>query len=567
MACKIFGIGLMGMLYLDTLDRLCWAPEALERASQMVKGGNFVRKLEMLIRQACDSWSLGVIAYTLVSKQLPMTTEQQVLTKKWQFTLAADVVDMEAKSLIDGFLERQPDKRLKAERAVHHEWIRRRWRPPSGASDVVAKLEEFCSSPLPKRLFGRFLADFLEPAHRMLLVRAFYSLDVAGTGTITLKALVAAVKETSRPQSVAEAIFHWLAAEGETSISLSRFIECFAEEVIDGRALRHAFESLDDDASEEVNAQELFAALRQLDDRGQLTMGEVAAYIATCAGTSNKKKQEHNLKFSEFCNLFPVRAARMKAMMERMSDERQTAEELSTQFNRHAKDIQEWITGIEGLREKISELSTRVSKRSEAGSEAARLLKKEFTRMEEMLKQPPGPANSEEFEQLMALRSKSGKKDKKGNIVADRGMADEVIGYQTFAQDQALNESLSSLMANDLRILRQLVSAGNKDKAVDTAKVAHDAAERVCNRVGQALRRTKGQMEEYKAFVEAMCEPEASMTSNTGGLQLSGRGLRQRPAENAKARPKKKMIHEDLADNPMIRFIRDVTSRLTSREP
>eukprot|EP00435_Cladocopium_sp_Y103_P017568 s2801_g4.t1 len=93
------------------------------------------------------------------------------------------------------------------------EWIRRFW-------------GEFCRSPLAKRLFGRFLARFLDAGHFLQIAESFYALDNQGTGTINLKELQLAARKASHPPESVEV-------------------------VIDGRALCHAFESLEDDGSEQ----------------------------------------------------------------------------------------------------------------------------------------------------------------------------------------------------------------------------------------------------------------------------------------------------------------------------
>eukprot|EP00931_Biecheleriopsis_adriatica_P015788 TRINITY_DN11869_c0_g1_i2.p1 TRINITY_DN11869_c0_g1~~TRINITY_DN11869_c0_g1_i2.p1 ORF type:complete len:526 (+),score=96.80 TRINITY_DN11869_c0_g1_i2:101-1678(+) len=134
---KVFGFGLMGVIVNDTADHICWAPECIERFHQN-DANTFLQKVESSLRPLCDSWSLGTIVYSLVSRRPPATSEQQAQTKKWAFTLAIDDVDPEAKSLIEGLMDPAAERRLTAARALHHEWIRRRWRPPLGADKGVS---------------------------------------------------------------------------------------------------------------------------------------------------------------------------------------------------------------------------------------------------------------------------------------------------------------------------------------------------------------------------------------------------------------------------------------------
>lgn len=52
------------------------------------------------------------------------------------------MMDLEAKSLIEGFLHSTSDRRLRPDRALHHEWLRRRWRPPPGGVEIIVQVEE-----------------------------------------------------------------------------------------------------------------------------------------------------------------------------------------------------------------------------------------------------------------------------------------------------------------------------------------------------------------------------------------------------------------------------------------
>ncbi|CAK9075479.1 unnamed protein product [Durusdinium trenchii] len=67
MLCKVFGLGLMGVVINDTSssDHLCWAPECIERFHRVGPNG-FLQKVEQSMKPMCDSWSLGTIVYSLV---------------------------------------------------------------------------------------------------------------------------------------------------------------------------------------------------------------------------------------------------------------------------------------------------------------------------------------------------------------------------------------------------------------------------------------------------------------------------------------------------------------------
>eukprot|EP00931_Biecheleriopsis_adriatica_P015787 TRINITY_DN11869_c0_g1_i1.p1 TRINITY_DN11869_c0_g1~~TRINITY_DN11869_c0_g1_i1.p1 ORF type:complete len:912 (+),score=217.09 TRINITY_DN11869_c0_g1_i1:99-2834(+) len=514
--CKVFGFGLMGVILNDSADHICWAPECIERYHQ--NGANsFLQKVESSLRPLCDSWSLGTIVYSLISRRPPALSEQQAQTKKWAFTLAIDDVDPEAKSLIEGLMNSASERRLTPQKALHHEWIRRRWRPPLGGQQVFCKLEDFCYTPLAKRLFGRFLTKFLDARHILQIAESFYALDLRGSGTLNLKELQIAARLAGRPQSAADTVFEWLAVHGSQEISLWRFAETLAEDVIDGRALRHAFESLDDDGSEQVSAKELYDELVELDE--SITMDDVIEHIEAAElgmDDDDEAVQDHVIDYAEFVQLFPVRVKRMGEIKDRFTNSRATAEELANQFDDLQPLLDKWQSSLEATILTIADLSNKaVDNRNENAVEAAKGLKRQFVKIDEGLKTPPGPADPPE----MIAKFKSGRA--KNSI--------SVFGFNTYLQDFALVDSWNSLITVEMKALKQALTVNGKASShhVDAWK-AHDAADSVCLKTNGALARVKAQHEEYYSFADIFKSPEALM----GPVHLSGRGLPLRAGED-----------------------------------
>mmetsp|Transcript_104311 Transcript_104311/g.185460 ORF Transcript_104311/g.185460 Transcript_104311/m.185460 type:complete len:922 (-) Transcript_104311:33-2798(-) len=513
---KVFGFGLMGVVINDSPSRICWAPECLERYHQAGVNG-FLQKVEVTLRPQCDSWSLGTIVYSLVSRRPPALSEQQAQSKAWQFTLAIDDVDPEAKSLIEGLMDPLADRRLPAAKALHHEWIRRRWRPPQGAAQVYTALEDFCSAPLAKRLFGRFLTRFLDAQHMITVAEKFYALDVRGTGSLDHKELQIAARNAGFPPSTASKIHDWLASQAG-DVSLLRFAETMAEDVIDGRALRHAFESLDDDGSEEVSPQELFDELVDLDD--SITMDDVLAHIEEAEGgigddADGDGAQDHVIDYSEFVQLFPVRVSRMAKMRDRFEGARQTQEHLSKSFTDLQPHAERWIRMLDQTVLTIQDLASKaVDNRNENAPDAARSLKKYFAKIDEGLKTPPGPADAAE----MTAKYKSNKSKK----------SIAVFGFDSFIQDSAILDNWNILITLEIKALKSALTQTTKVGSGVDAWKAHDAADSVSLKINDMLKRVKAQMEEYSSFTEILSLNESLMA----GVNMSSRGLRPRPGED-----------------------------------
>lgn len=505
----------MGVIINDTSnsDHLCWAPECIERFHHVGPNG-FLQKVEQSLKPMCDSWSLGTIVYSLVCRRPPAVTEAQAQSKKWTFTLAIDDVDPEAKSLIEGLLEANPEKRLTASRVLRHEWIRRRWRPPPGATKVFEKIEEFCRSPLAKRLFGRFLARFLDAGHFLQIAESFYALDNQGTGTINLKELQLAARKAGHPQESAEVVFHWLAeAHNVTDISLSRLAETLAEEVIDGRALRHAFESLDDDGSEQVTPQELYDELVALDSK--ITIEDVVKHVeAAELGLEDEDEEDvgtkdHAIDYNEFMQLFPVRVQRMRELKDRLQGCDDTSKELCKLLEDSTPGIERWMRSMETATLTIQDLASKVvdPRHVDTMTEAAKALRKQFGKLDEGLKAPPGPAELQE----LVFKFRTGK-----------GKSIKVLGYSSFVQDMSLMDNWPLLISFESKNMKLAMMAGpgSGPESIDKWKL-HEAADGAANKIHKLLAKVRLQLDEYTSFAEVMSAPEALMAT----VNLSGRGL------------------------------------------
>lgn len=568
---KIFGFGLFGVLISKSDDRACWAPEAIEKYNQV--GHHFIARMENTAKARCDCWGLGVIVYTLIANRLPFLGDaqaiiEQILKRKWNFALAFDEFDCEARALVEGLMQSAPETRMKADVALRNEWLRRQCRPLMDSKDVLPKLKDFVDSPLTKRLFGRFLVQFLDSNHMRSIARSFCSVDLHGDGCLDLKELQAAAKSVGWSHSATLHVFKRLAPSDSTAISFLRFAECFAEDVIDGRAMRHAFESLDEDGSETITAHELYVALRGLEPT--LTMGEVVAHIDQAELISAQGSQlcmDHVLDFSEFVCLFPVRVRRLESLRERFENTRAKADTVSADFQAVRQELERWITHLEGEIAVIARLSQKAADRNEGSDGAVKELSRHVEKVASDLKRPPGPkssfiANSED------LRKKRRSSNNRRRSSKDR--LDKVYGFGSFMLTQAEMGLWDTLIDPEMKQLRSCLAPKRLSKfdidapphEIDHYK-AHDAAESVMVKVGFILDWAKAQREEYESFVEVLVGIESPIPS----LVYSGRGLQQHLGGDAE------ICENELRDldqgedhtNPLARLLQNVASQFSKR--
>lgn len=451
--------------------------------------------------------------------------QKAILAREWSFNVAFDNFDPEAKQLVEQLMAGQAKMRIRAEVALYNPWIRRRWKPPPHGGKTLVALEKFCNSSRPKKLFGRFLVKFLDPEHLRVIADCFYSLDQQGDGAIDAKDLRMAVKFTDRSLNCVNTIVDWMCADGRVEISLTRFAESMAEEVIDGKALRHSFESLDDDGSEAISADELFDELSVLDK--DLTMEEVLAHIKLAdLGISedvegDEGESDNKLSFGEYIRLFPGRIARVRDIEMRIKNTRVYASEKHELYDSFKDVIFTWTKALDSEATAITKACGLLEKEP---TPAVKELKRRLTKVAQLLAHPPGPMDLNKQMAVFNAAQKAAKKDAKGKAGggSSKHAAAEEYGFDSFVQDHAIHSYWPVLIDGDRKMLRH---ATHTDVATGQMNVdyykANDAGQNVVKKIDEVLEWTRGQLDEYGSFTQVMNDTEELVP----GMSFSGRGL------------------------------------------
>jgi Ca2+-binding EF-hand superfamily protein len=368
--------------------------------------------------------------------------------------------------------------------------------------------------------------------HKVTL--AFYELDAQGDGLLCQGDLLSACKSYSdHPQATYRNMVSVLLPGGvkprETrTVDLERFAECMAEEVIDGPALRHAFESLDNDGSQCISPEELHESLHELDET--LTLEEVVAHIAATEqhlGEDEQKGSEDGgggdgtIDFDEFVRLFPTRVARVKALEDRIHDTQVVGNQLKTRFVGFKSKIRKWVKSLEEEKDEIEKSMDNFMQKK--GDDEVNNLKQKFKVVSTMLGHPPGPATAEDhsnnFKTFLRNRKKnSGKKSKF-----------ECFGFDSFVQDQGITGFWSILIDDEKRKFKaSVLQESNNETHIDHF-ACHDAAERAASKICDVIEWTKTQLEEYESFAEVLTDMEIHLPQ----LPYSSRGLMHNMEEAA----------------------------------
>jgi len=500
---KVFGFGLMGTIHTDVADRMCWAPEAIEKYNQ--DGINFISKLQQSERRFCDLWSLGTLIYCAVSRRPFIAGAQQTLQSRLSY------LDHEASALIEAFLQAKPHKRLAAHHGLDCTWIRKRWRPLSNGRMSFQQLAGFCSAPLATRLFGRFLVKFLssEQWHDISLV--YYSLDQSGDGLVGKEDLGIIAKGVKGGQKALAAIVSWMCSDG-SSISLPRFAESMAEGIIDGPALRAAFESLDNDGSEFIGAEQLFEALQSLHE--DLTFEQIVSWTLEL-DTSNKENAPSNgkIEFEEFARLFPERCRRLQGLQERLAATHLCGEKLGERLGCVKDEVHEWIKSLEEKHKAVGQLCPVLLEkhkkgcprhaRDEESMKAISDLQGTASDISKYLEHPPGTRRQPTMTAQEDLK------------------VEHSYNFDSFVRDRASKAHWTSLIKGERHKLKESVVHDERLGTGIDRPAAYQAASNIITKVDKVLGWTKSQLEEYESFVEVLTNIEAPIPE----VALSRRGL------------------------------------------
>jgi len=325
-----------------------------------------------------------------------------------------------------------------------------------------------------------------------------------------------------------------------------------AEEVIDGRALRHAFESLDDDGSECVSAEELHQELFALDEN--VTLEQIQEHIAQAEDAAEDaengvpkvegqltekqlkeaeprvdKENDNMIHFDEFLRLFPVRVQRMKDMADRIQGTHDHANHVHKLYLKAHTQAQTWLKQIEDEKKAVEKLALVICSRPDKqdAEQAVKDLKRHIHRVGDYLRHPPGPVDAKGLAALMQADKKKKHKDQeKGQETKDTGLHD-VYGFDSFMQDRAIKECWAVLCNDEVKTMRHAMimeTNGSKDMVVDTYKAA-DASETLGKKLTEIVSWANFQMEEYHSIVEVLVDPEPPtpfVTFSSRGLQKHG---------------------------------------------
>lgn len=228
----------------------------------------------------CDAWSLGVIAFILVSGYQPFGTGDAATAraiKAGSFEFDKDVeknVSANCKAFIRSLLVVDPAQRSTIDGALDHPWLAR-----GGATDqlldagLFTHLREFRAGGRFKTLALSVLANTMTPAEMSELASTFAALDTDGSGCLSMDELREGLLVTGKKNSLIgpamvqgeselRQIMAELDADGSGEVDYAEFTQAMLTQrrFLQQDRLRAAFASLDPGSTGSVTASTLMSA-------------------------------------------------------------------------------------------------------------------------------------------------------------------------------------------------------------------------------------------------------------------------------------------------------------------
>jgi len=232
----------------------------------------------------CDMWSLGVVAFILLSGYMPFSGSERMQVSNiragkysWRDDKWA-VVSEEGQAFVRSLLAKDPQARLTAEQALHHEFITMHEATgpepaPHVDTGVVQALCEFASASAFRKTAMSMMAWSLTNEERSKVRDAFLEIDKDHQGTISLMELkeVLTTKFTLTDEAV-KPIFEAMDTSCDDEIHYSEFLAAMVSTriALHDELLLSTFKRFDVDNSGQITIDNLRQVLGRTHDGDEL---------------------------------------------------------------------------------------------------------------------------------------------------------------------------------------------------------------------------------------------------------------------------------------------------------
>ncbi len=228
--------------------------------------------------EKCDLWSIGVILYILLSKYPPFNGKndeeiyENIRIGEYDIKSSPfDKISKQAKNLITKLLEKNPEERLSAEKALKHDWFNKTKVKEMlfaiAKKNIKKMLNKLCTYKTDFKLQQVAIAFIVHNISQTDEVRrifqAFQLIDENGDGRITKEELIKGLKlydeKVSDPAGEVEKIFNSIDTDKNGFLEFEEFARVLIDKkkLITNDIIKFTFNFFDTDRSGEITLDEL----------------------------------------------------------------------------------------------------------------------------------------------------------------------------------------------------------------------------------------------------------------------------------------------------------------------
>lgn len=224
--------------------------------------------------EKCDLWSCGIIFYILLKGAPPFDgTDDEIFEILKKIKLDIDKLCAEisenGRDLLKKLLERDPNKRISAEEACNHIWIKTHSKEVSvkTMAKVLLRMKSFRKTTKLKEAIHTFIiSKIMDPKVFKVEDSVFNILDVNKDGTISTDEIVSMLRQempTEEAEMISETIMEHADSDKNGYIDYTEFLRATVKQqkVCTKENLLNAFKFFDADGNGTIEFEELSSAL------------------------------------------------------------------------------------------------------------------------------------------------------------------------------------------------------------------------------------------------------------------------------------------------------------------
>ena len=255
---------------------------------------------------ACDMWSLGVVAYMLLSGRRPFhhsdREEKRRLVKEGKASFEHEAwgnVSAAAQDFVRSLLHRDPRSRATAKHALDDPWIKQMCASHATATTpaeemqrnslVLHSLQDFMHAEAMHKVALEVVAFTAPPASFDELRKLFKAIDTDNSGTISYEELKTAMENYPEiPEVQVRRLFEAVDMNNKGEVEYNSFLAatCSAQQVIGEPTLRTAFSVLDRDSDGIITKEDLMETVGQACSEEEIDQVSHAAGGGLCTSSA-----------------------------------------------------------------------------------------------------------------------------------------------------------------------------------------------------------------------------------------------------------------------------------------